>query len=195
MVGMPRIISGWAGSLQLRTPPTGTRPTSDRVREALFSALEARGALGDAHVLDLFAGSGALAFEALSRGAASAVLVDKGNGAARAMRQNLALLQRAAPHGVDLDVRIVVRPVAGYLATPTGPPPTLVFLDPPYDLPSGQVTDALAALVRVAAPSALLVLERSARDRPPAWPDGVTLDRTRTYGDTAVHLLETDGGA
>ena len=192
---MPRIISGWAGSLQLRTPPTGTRPTSDRVREALFSALEARGAIRDAHVLDLFAGSGALAFEALSRGAASAVLVDKGNGAARAMRQNLALLQRAAPEAVDLDVRIVVRPVAGYLATPTGPPPTLVFLDPPYDLPGGQVTDALSALVRVAAPGALLVLERSARDRPRAWPDGLTLDRTRTYGDTAVHLLETASGA
>ena len=192
---MPRIISGWAGSLQLRTPPTGTRPTSDRVREALFSALEARGAIRDAHVLDLFAGSGALAFEALSRGAATAVLVDKGNGAARAMRQNLALLQRAAPEAVDLDVRIVVRPVAGYLATPTGPAPTLVFLDPPYDLPGGQVTDALSALVRVAAPGALLVLERSARDRPPAWPDGLTLDRTRTYGDTAVHLLETARGA
>jgi 16S rRNA (guanine966-N2)-methyltransferase len=165
------------------------------VREALFSALEARGAIRDAHVLDLFAGSGALAFEALSRGAASAVLVDKGNGAARAMRQNLALLQRAAPEAVDLDVRIVVRPVAGYLATPTGPAPTLVFLDPPYDLPGGQVTDALSALVRVAAPGALLVLERSARDRPPAWPDGLTLDRTRTYGDTAVHLLETASGA
>ncbi|MCU1475250.1 RsmD family RNA methyltransferase [Amnibacterium sp.] len=192
---MPRIISGWAGSLQLRTPPTGTRPTSDRVREALFSALEARDAIRNAHVLDLFAGSGALAFEALSRGAASAVLVDKGNGAAKAMRQNLAQLQRAAPAGVDLDVRVVVRPVAGYLATPTGPAPTLVFLDPPYDLPGGQVTDALSALVRVAAPGALLVLERSVRDRTPAWPDGVALDRTRTYGDTAVHLLETESGS
>ncbi|HEV7624458.1 MAG TPA: RsmD family RNA methyltransferase [Amnibacterium sp.] len=187
---MPRIISGWAGSLQLKAPSSGTRPTSDRVREALFSALEARDALRDAHVLDLFAGSGALAFEALSRGAASAVLVDKGNGPAAAMRQNLALLRRAAPDGRDLDVRIVVRPVAGYLATPSGPAPTLVFLDPPYDLPDAQVQDALASLVRVA-PGALLVLERSARDRIPTWPDGVTLDRTRTYGDTAVHLLET----
>jgi 16S rRNA (guanine966-N2)-methyltransferase len=103
------------------------------------------------------------------------------------MRQNLALLRRAAPG--ELDARIVVRPVAGYLATPAGPAPTLVFLDPPYDLPDAHVADALAALVHVA-PRALLVLERSARGRPPAWPEGVTLDRTRTYGDTAVHLLE-----
>ena len=184
---MPRIISGWAGSLQLRTPSSGTRPTSDRVREALFSALEARGAVHGVQVLDLFAGSGALAFEALSRGAAGAVLVDKGNGAAAAMRRNLALLRRAAPG--ELDARIVVRPVAGYLAAPTGPPPGLVFLDPPYDLPDSEVSDVLAALVPVA-PGALLVLERSARSRLPAWPQGVTLDRTRTYGDTAVHLLE-----
>jgi 16S rRNA (guanine966-N2)-methyltransferase len=186
---VPRIISGWAGSLQLRTPSSGTRPTSDRVREAVFSALEARDAVRDAHVLDLFAGSGALAFEALSRGAASAVLVDKGNRAAAAMRHNLALLRRSAPAGRNVDARIVVRPVAGYLATPTGPAPTLVFLDPPYELPDAQVADALAALTRTA-PGALLVLERSARDRPPAWPDGVVLDRIRTYGDTAVHLLE-----
>ena len=187
MDAVPRIISGWAGSLQLRTPSSGTRPTSDRVREALFSALEARGAVHGVQVLDLFAGSGALAFEALSRGAAGAVLVDKGNGAAAAMRQNLALLRRAAPG--ELDARIVVRPVAGYLATPTGPAPTLVFLDPPYDLPDAPVSDALAALVPVA-PGALVALERSARGRPPAWPGGLTLDRTRTYGDTAVHLLE-----
>jgi 16S rRNA (guanine966-N2)-methyltransferase len=185
---VPRIIAGWAGSLQLRTPPSGTRPTSDRVREALFSTLEARDAVQDAHVLDLFAGSGALGFEALSRGAASAVLVDKGNGAAAAMRQNLALLRRSAPDGRELAARIVVRPVAGYLATPSGPTPTLVFLDPPYDLPAAAVSDALAALVRVA-PGALLVLERSARDGRPALPEGVHLDRTRTYGDTAVHLL------
>ena len=183
---VPRIISGWAGSLQLRTPTSGTRPTSDRVREALFSTLEARDAVQGAHVLDLFAGSGALAFEALSRGAASAVLVDRSNGAAMALRQNLALLRRAAPQ--PLDVRIVVRPVAGYLATPAGPPPTLVFLDPPYDLPDAAVLDALDALVHVA-PGALLVLERSARDALPGLPEGVRLDRTRTYGDTAVHLL------
>jgi 16S rRNA (guanine966-N2)-methyltransferase len=185
--GVPRIISGWAGSLQLRTPTSGTRPTSDRVREALFSTLEARDAVREAHVLDLFAGSGALAFEALSRGAASAVLVDRSNGAATALRQNLALLRRAAPQ--PLDVRIVVRPVAGYLATPAGPAPTLVFLDPPYDLPDAAVLDALAALVHVA-PGALLVLERAARDVLPGLPEGVRLDRTRTYGDTAVHLLE-----
>jgi 16S rRNA (guanine966-N2)-methyltransferase len=161
------------------------------VREALFSALEAQDAIRGAHVLDLFAGSGALGFEALSRGAVSAVLVDKGSGAAAAMRFNLQLLRRSAAPDRALDARIVVRSVAGYLAAPAGPAPTLVFLDPPYDLPAAQVTDALAALVQVAAPGAVIVLERSARDHTPAWPDGLILDRTRTYGDTAVHLLTT----
>ncbi len=162
------------------------------MREALFSALEARDAVRDAHVLDLFAGSGALAFEALSRGAASAVLVDKGKQPGQAMRQNLAALRRAAPGGADVDARIVVRPVAGYLASPTpGPAPTLVFLDPPYDLPDTAVADALEALVPHA-PAAVLVLERSARmPPPPSWPAGIRLDRTRVYGDTAVHLLTT----
>ncbi|MGN6741933.1 MAG: 16S rRNA (guanine(966)-N(2))-methyltransferase RsmD [Amnibacterium sp.] len=185
---MPRIIAGWAGSLPLRTPPSGTRPTSDRVREALFSTLEARDAVRDAHVLDLFAGSGALGLEALSRGAAGAVFVDKGFAAGRVIKENIAQLRRATPKGLELDARVVVKPVAGYLATPAGPSPTLVFLDPPYDLPDAAVTDALAALVTVA-PGALLVLERSTRSGEPTLPAGVGLERTRTYGDTAVHLL------
>lgn len=185
---VPRIIAGWAGSLPLRTPPSGTRPTSDRVREALFSTLEARDVVRDAQVLDLFAGSGALGLEALSRGAAGAVFVDKGYAAGRVIKENLAQLRRAAPKGQELETRVVVKPVAGYLATPTGPAPTLVFLDPPYDLSDLAVSEALAALVDVA-PGALLVLERSTRSGDPVLPEGVHLERTRTYGDTAVHLL------
>ncbi|MDQ1512575.1 MAG: rRNA (guanine966-N2)-methyltransferase, partial [Microbacteriaceae bacterium] len=91
--GVPRIIAGWAGSLTLAAPPNGTRPTSDRVREAMFSALEARDAIRGAAVLDLYAGSGALGFEAVSRGAASAVLVDRADAAAKAMRENLGRLR------------------------------------------------------------------------------------------------------
>ena len=108
--GVPRIIAGWAGSLQLRTPPTGTRPTSDRVREAVFSALEAADALGGARVLDLYAGSGALGLEAVSRGAASAALVDRAGGAATALRHNVGLVGRAAPDGA-FDVTVVQRVV------------------------------------------------------------------------------------
>jgi 16S rRNA (guanine966-N2)-methyltransferase len=187
---VPRIIAGWAGSLQLKAPSSGTRPTSDRVREAIFSALEAQDAVHDAVVLDLYAGSGAFGFEALSRGAGSAVLVDKSFGAVRAIRENLALVKRSAPREPPLDVRVVGKSVSGYLASmPPDPAPTLVFLDPPYALSNAAVLGDLELLARVA-PGALLVLERSSRfGELQAWPAGIRLERTRTYGDTAVHLL------
>ena len=91
---MTRIISGFAGSLTLKVPSAGTRPTSDRVREALFSALEARDVIAGARVLDLYAGSGALALEAISRGAASAVLVEKSYAAVQVCKANAALVER-----------------------------------------------------------------------------------------------------
>jgi 16S rRNA (guanine966-N2)-methyltransferase len=189
--GVPRIIAGWAGSLFLSAPPSGTRPTSDRVREAIFSALEARDAIRGRSVLDLYAGSGALGFESMSRGAASAVLVDRNQGAAKAMRENLGRVRRAAPPGAEVDVRIVVKGVTGYLSS-LAPEDRLglVFLDPPYDLSDATVRGDLAALAPHLDPDGLVVLERSSRSRPAAeWPGGLVLDRVRTYGDTGVHLL------
>src|SRR5690348_12518329 len=96
-MAMTRIVSGFAGSLALQVPKSGTRPTSDRVREAAFSALDARGAVHGARVLDLYAGSGALGLEAASRGAAVVTLVERNPAAAQVCRRNATAVTRAAP--------------------------------------------------------------------------------------------------
>ena len=188
---MPRIIAGAAGSIPLKTPPTGTRPTSDRVREAIFSGLEARDVLRGARVLDLYAGSGALGLEALSRGAASAVLVDSASAATRVLRGNADAVLRAIGDGAT--VRIVARSVHTYLAglaDAAEDSPTLVFLDPPYDLSGDAVLRDLGLLAGRAAPGAVLVLERSSRSKlPEHWPPGLEFERTRDYGDTRVVTL------
>jgi 16S rRNA (guanine966-N2)-methyltransferase len=187
---MPRIVAGWAGSLQLAVPPDGTRPTSDRTREAIFSMLEARDAIAGAAVVDLYAGSGALGLEALSRGAASAVLVEKAPRAAKVIRENIARLRRAAPG--PLEVSAVQQSVSTYLAdAPAGI--GLAFLDPPYSLPDAQVADDLAALIPLLTADAVVLLERSSRSPDPVLPPGLELHRTRSKGDTAVHLLVPAG--
>lgn len=189
---MPRIIAGFAGSLQLRTPPRGTRPTADRVREALFSALEARGAVHGAHVLDLYAGSGALGLEAVSRGAASAVLVDHNAAAVRVLRANVAAIRRAAGPEHPA-VQVVSRTVRSYLEDSAAPQqPSLVFLDPPYDIGVPALLHDLGALAELVAPDAVVVLERSSRSGELDWPERFTVDRRRTYGDTAVTFAVAD---
>lgn len=191
MEPVPRIIAGFAGSLQLKTPPRGTRPTADRVREAIFSALEARGAIRGVHVLDLYAGSGALGLEAVSRGAAGAVLVDHNAGAARVLQANVAAIRRAAGREHPV-MQVVTRTVRSYLENPAGEPPGLVFLDPPYDVEVPALLADLAALAGVVAPEAVVVLERSARSAELDWPERFVLDRRRTYGDTAVTFAVAD---
>lgn len=180
---MTRIVAGLAGGRPLVVPATGTRPTSDRVREALFSRLAHLDALDDARVLDLYAGSGALGLEAVSRGAASAVLVDHAKPAVAACRRNVAALglpgvavaaDRALPY---LQRR---RPLADL---------DLVFLDPPYDLSDDDLALVLAALVPHLASGALVVVERSSRSAEPVWPTGeVVLHREdeRRYGETVL---------
>ncbi len=183
---MPRIVAGWAGSLQLAVPRDGTRPTSDRTREALFSMLDARDAVAGAAVLDLYAGSGALGLEALSRGAASAVLVEKAPRAAKAIRENLARLRRAAP--APLVAHVAAVSVAAFLSGAAGGV-GLAFLDPPYDLADAQVAADLDALAPLLTPDAVVLVERSSRSPVPPLPARLALERTRTYGDTSVHLL------
>jgi 16S rRNA (guanine966-N2)-methyltransferase len=195
---VPRIIAGFAGSVPLKAPPRGTRPTADRVREALFSALEARGALEGARVLDLYAGSGALGLEAVSRGAASAVLVDQNAAAAGVLRVNAAAVRRADPAGAGVPVQVVAVSVRSYLeglGDGRGDGPTLVLSDPPYDLPAAAVEQDLAGIARVAAPGAVVVLERATRTPEPAWPPGLLLERARRYGDTTLYVatLEAPG--
>ncbi|HPV79123.1 MAG TPA: RsmD family RNA methyltransferase, partial [Dermatophilaceae bacterium] len=142
---MTRIISGLVGGRRLATPAgVSTRPTSDRVREALFSRLEHQEVLQGARVLDLYAGSGALGLEALSRGAARATLIDSDKGAARVARLNAQAL------GFGDVVTVRAEPVERALLT--GPDladgrADLAFLDPPYDLVEDRLVDVLALLV------------------------------------------------
>ena len=181
----PRVIAGEAGGLRLVTPPgTSTRPTADRVKEALFSALGPDRVDG-ASVLDGYAGSGALAIEALSRGAATAVLVDHDAQAVDAIRRNLLHTHLGA------GARVQQRDVEVFLRMPPPAPEApfdLVLLDPPYDQPSSELAAALSAL---AAPGWLhsggvVVIERAASAGVPDLPDGWVVTWDRVYGDTLV---------
>lgn len=185
---MTRIISGFAGSLRLAVPPFGTRPTSDRVREAIFSALEARDVLHGARVLDLYAGSGALGLEAASRGAASVTLVDRASAAHRALRDNADRIRKAAPRGQSPQLTVSGQPVLSFLGGALGSW-DVVFLDPPYDLSGPELLHVLEALVPRLAEDAVVVVERSARDPEPAWPEGLEPERRKDYGETVVFTL------
>ena len=186
---MTRIVSGFAGSLSLAVPKSGTRPTSDRVREAIFSALDARDAISGAEVLDLFAGSGALGLEAASRGAASVVLVERSAAAAALCRKNAAAVSAAARRAEAPRVRVVTSAAQSYLDT-AGPAVDLVFIDPPYDLGEAELARVLAALVPRLTEDAVVVLERSTRSPQPELPDGLGIDRERRYGETALWWLQ-----
>lgn len=180
---MTRIISGRAGSLTLEVPDSGTRPTSDRVRESLFGALESADALRGARVLDLYAGSGALGLEAVSRGAAHVDLVEKSPRAASVAQRNAARVAKAVAR--DVAVNVHRASVAAYLQSQRGPY-GLVFLDPPYDLGDDELTLALDHLVPSLAPGAIVIVERSSRSAEPVLPPGLAADRSKRYGDTVL---------
>jgi 16S rRNA (guanine966-N2)-methyltransferase len=194
---MTRIVAGFAGSLSLAVPRSGTRPTSDRVREALFSALDAQDVVRGARVLDLYAGSGALGLEAASRGARSVTLVENHSGAAVLCRKNAAAIQRAAPARTALTIRVVPQSVQAFLsgAGPGGGSGAdstvrgtfeLVFLDPPYALSDGDLAANLTALASLLEDHAVVVVERSSRSPEPDWGPGLESTRHKTYGDTTV---------
>jgi 16S rRNA (guanine966-N2)-methyltransferase len=185
---MTRIIAGFAGSLTLEVPRSGTRPTSDRVREAIFSALEARDVVAGARVLDLYAGSGALGLEAASRGAAAVTLVDNSISATSACRKNVAHVLKAAQKGGTVTVDVSGSPVQAYVSG-ARQAWDIVFLDPPYELPAAEVVHNLEALVPRLSEDAVVVLERASRDPAPALPEGLTLDRRKDYGDTSLYWL------
>ncbi len=180
---MTRIIGGSAGGRRIRTP-TGdrTRPTSDRVREALFSALEAGiGSVAGLRVLDLYAGSGAVGLEAMSRGAGMVTAVESDRRTAALVRENARSLGFRS-------VEVVAAPVARVLGAAPRAPYDLVFADPPYAAPAEAVAADLAALVAHGwlGEDAMVVVERSVRGDALTWPRGVTLDRQRRYGETVL---------
>lgn len=181
---MPRLISGDLGGRTIPGPPgKGTRPTSDRVREALFSRLDGWDALRGARVLDLYAGTGALALEALSRGAARALLVELHPPTAKQLRrtlEELGLRGRAEVRAGRAET------VAAQLAP--GADWDLIFLDPPYDVPTSALEELLEVLRPALSDEALVVIERSSRTAPITWPVGWTDDGTKTYGETVLQF-------
>jgi len=178
-----RIIAGSARGLRLDVPGSGTRPTSDRVRESLFGALESLDAIADARVLDLYAGSGALGLEALSRGASSVDLVERSRSAAAVVRRNIVTVART------LDVspaRVHESAVLAFLRRATGPY-DLVFTDPPYDLEDQSMDADLTALAPLLSDDAVVVIERARRSTPPdVAAAGLEVFREKSYGDTAI---------
>lgn len=180
---MTRIISGRAGGTVLDVPPKGTRPTSDRVRESLFGALESAGALDDARVADLYAGSGALGLESLSRGAEFADLVELSAPAAALIRKNAERLRTA---GVTAPARVHRANVTTYLSASTQVW-DLVFIDPPYDVTEAEITGVLVALAPRLSADATVIVERAKRSPAPDWAAaGLEADRDRAYGDTTM---------
>ncbi|MCV7384053.1 16S rRNA (guanine(966)-N(2))-methyltransferase RsmD [Mycolicibacter longobardus] len=182
---MTRIVGGAAGGRRIAVPPRGTRPTTDRVREALFNVLAARLELAGMTVLDLYAGSGALGLEALSRGAASAVFVESDRRAADVLAANIATLGLA---GATLRRGTVAAVLAGGTAAPVD----LVLADPPYDVAPDDI-DALTVLLAGggwAGPGTVVVIERAASSPEVRWPDGWEAWPSRRYGDTRLELAE-----
>ena len=184
---MPRIIAGTLGGRTIPGPPgKGTRPTSDRVREALFSRLEGWDALDGARVLDLYAGTGALALESLSRGAEHALLVELHGPTARQLRRTAADLGLAERCEIRAGKAETV--AAQLAAADDALAVSLVFLDPPYDV-STETLEALLLTLRPAlSDDALVVVERSSRTRALSWPTGWADDGTRNYGETVLQF-------
>jgi 16S rRNA (guanine966-N2)-methyltransferase len=187
-MAVTRIIAGEHGGRRLTAPPGDrTRPTSDRVREAFFSALGTMTDLEGARFADLFAGSGAVGLEALSRGAAFTLLVESDPQASRTIRENIAVLRAGG------SARLLTSKVAQVLAAPPeGGPFDVVFADPPYALTDDELAEVQQALVTNGwlAPEAVVVLERSTRTAvrgaPLTWVDGITADRSKRYGETTL---------
>jgi 16S rRNA (guanine(966)-N(2))-methyltransferase RsmD len=165
----------------------GTRPTTDRVRESLFNVLAARIDFVGRDVVDLYAGSGALGLEALSRGAASALFVESDARAASVITQNIASL---GVRGASVRRGTVAAVLAGGAARPVD----LVFADPPYEVDDAAISEMLVALVAGgwSTPGTVAVVERWASGPEIGWPDGWSVWSARRYGDTRIELAERD---
>ncbi|QLL09150.1 16S rRNA (guanine(966)-N(2))-methyltransferase RsmD [Mycobacterium vicinigordonae] len=180
---MTRIIGGAARGRRLVVPQRGTRPTTDRVRESLFNILTARIDLTGLAVLDLYAGSGALGLEALSRGAASALFVESDARTAAVLARNI--------DAVGLPGATVRRgAVAAVLAAETRSPVDLVLADPPYEVETSDINAVLSALRDWTREGTVAVVERGVGSAPLTWPRGWSVWPERGYGDTRLELAE-----
>ena len=178
-----RVIGGVAGGRRLAVPPRGTRPTSDRTREALFSSLGSLlGGWGGVRVVDLYAGSGALGLEALSRGAETACFVERDRAAIGVLGANIETVGLTGAQVIAGDVDdVVVRPAEQAF--------DLALLDPPYATPTERVRSVLCSMATHGwlSDGAVVVVERDAREVDAPWPDDAwEALRQRSYGDTAL---------
>ena len=181
-----RVTGGELGGRRLAAPPTGVRPTADRVREALFARLSN---LDGVSVLDLYAGTGALGIEALSRGARHVVFVDRSNASARVIQRNLdALNLNERSRVVRSDVRAALRRFAGERMRFD-----LVLADPPYEAEDLATPLALLVSGGLLAPEATVVVERSRRHPLPAV-EGLVSHGARRYGDTEIEWWGAGAG-
>lgn len=204
-----RVISGRFKGMALTTPKSVTRPTTDRTKEAIFSRLDSWGVLDDARVLDLFAGTGALGIEALSRGARELVAVEANGPAAALIAKTLGALKRNRAWTADLKARVVKakaekfaepahRDAAGdggdgaVAISPAAAAYDVIFIDPPYAFETEACEKLLADLAAsgMAGEGTVIVLERSARSDDPVPPEGWGVTDRRDYGETAVFYIE-----
>ncbi|MGY2081934.1 16S rRNA (guanine(966)-N(2))-methyltransferase RsmD [Modestobacter sp. SYSU DS0657] len=178
---MTRIIAGTAGGRRLKVPASGVRPTGDRAREGLFNSLGSLLDLDGARVLDLYAGTGALGLEALSRGAAEVLLVESGPKVLPVLRANVAAVGLPG-------ARVLAGSVPTVVARPAPAAFDLVLADPPYAVGGEEVLDVLRALADGGwlAPEAVVVVERASRDAPFDWPTPLTGLRDRRYGEAVL---------
>ncbi|MFC5338419.1 RsmD family RNA methyltransferase [Leucobacter denitrificans] len=195
---MTRIISGLAGSLRLEVPKAGTRPTSDRVREAIFSALDSWGMIEECRVLDLYGGSGALGLEAASRGAREVTLVEKHPPAAKVASRNAKTVLGAWGSSQSAPtINVETQSVQAFLDREverfdcgSATPWDVVLLDPPYDLSEQELAANLASVAHIITSSSVVLVERSTRSPEPALPPELTPLKQRNYGETALWWSE-----
>ncbi len=180
---MTRIIGGRVGGRRIATPRgVSTRPTSDRVREALFATIESWcGSLAGLRFLDLYAGSGAVGLEAWSRGAGVVTMVEQDRRTASMISANARELGFNKAH-------VVTGAVSSALSRSPTAPYDVAFLDPPYAQPESEVVADLTALVEQdwLVPGAMVVVERGSRAAEPAWPEGFSDSREKKYGETVL---------
>ncbi len=185
---MSRIIAGLVGSLRLTSPAKVTRPTSDRVKESLFSSLESMDALVGTRVLDLFAGTAALGLEAISRGAKNLVAVEKSKAAADICQKNIDSVQNAlAKQDLRPEINLINKDAKGFLNSNKSEF-DLVLIDPPYEMTNDELAETCQLLIGSLAPGALVVVERSSREVIPEL-SNFSLHSQKSYGDTAVYFF------
>lgn len=183
---MPRIISGThAGRTIAAAPSAKTRPTSDRIREAIFSRLQSWQVISEAKVLDLYAGTGALGFEALSRGATSLQLIEQHAATAKRIQKSAQELgfEQVIVHNRRVSASAVKNILGENFRA------NLVFADPPYEVSNEELSSVIVALAQIKAfaDEATIVIERSSRSEKLALPTDFQAEGVKTHGDTAIY--------